>query len=302
METQIHDFINFLKYIEQLSTNTVDAYQRDLIQYKDYLEQQNLTFDNVTHVQLSQFLRDNEKNSSSIARMASSLRRFYLFLKVNRVVSADPTQFLKVKSSSHRLPKYITLSEFESLISFNLEKPEDYLDRALIEILYGSGLRATECIELKEDHYFPKERMLRVLGKGQKTRVVPLSRASIQALNDYFTNARSIWLTKSSSYLFINRKTQPLSRHYLYNMLKRRSQQAGLAKNVSPHILRHSFASELINHGADLRVIQELLGHSDVSTTQIYTHIDSQAKKKEYNNFHPGQYIKHKEEGEGEEK
>ena len=298
METQIHDFINFLKFIEQLSTNTVDAYQRDLLQYKDYLDEQQLSFDSVSHVHINQFLKDNEKNSSSIARMASSLRRFYLFLKVNRVVLTDPTQFLKVKSSSHRLPKYITLNEFESLISFKLEKPEDYLDRALIEILYGSGLRATECIELKEEHYFPKERMLRVLGKGQKTRVVPLSRASIQALNDYFTNARSIWLTKSSDYLFINRKTEQLSRHYLYNMLKRRSQQAGLEKNVSPHILRHSFASELINHGADLRVIQELLGHSDVSTTQIYTHIDSQAKKKEYNNFHPGQFIKHEEKGE----
>lgn len=294
MKQIISDFINYIKFIEQLSTNTIDGYQSDLNIYLNFCEENAIDYQEISHNQLSDFLSESTRSNASLSRMVSSLRRFYSYLKVNRIIHSDPTQFLSIKSKKQRLPKYLTLDEFKQLISFPFEKEHDYLDRALIEMIYGSGLRVSECISLQAEHYFAKERLLRVLGKGQKIRIVPLSSASIEAFNEYVQNARNKWLTRYSDMLFVNHLGKPLNRHYVYNMLQRRKQQTGLIKPISPHILRHSFASELINHGADLRVIQELLGHSDVSTTEIYTHIDSGVKQKQYQKYHPGQSIKSK--------
>lgn len=292
MERHIDDFINYLIFIEQLSKNTVDSYRRDLEQFSKYLMEDDLKFDQINHHHLLSFLNTLQKEQSSLARMASSLRRFYGYLKTSRVIVSDPTQFLQVKSPTQKIPNILSLSDFQQLISFEKTDPIDYLDTALIEMLYSSGLRASECISIKIQQIFLDERILRIMGKRNKVRVVVIGQKAIEALNDYFEFARNVWLQRQSDYLFINKKGEPLSRHYLYNMLQRRKKETGLLKDVSPHILRHSFASELINHGADLRVIQELLGHSDVKTTQIYTHLDFKAKARQYQNFHPGDKIK----------
>lgn len=291
MQLLIKDFVNFIKFIEQLSTNTVDNYERDLLKFDDYLRSNQLEYDKLSIEDFRIYFAQLQLSQSSLGRHASSIRKFYQFLLNNREITYNPTDFLKVSQPKQKVPHYITHEEFKQLINFRCENPQDYLDMAILELLYGSGLRVSEASMLEFRQIFWEEKICRVYGKGQKVRIAPLSSYAVDAIQNYVLNARELWLTQKTEIVFIDKKGKPLSRHSIYNICESRAIKQGLTKKVTPHILRHSFASELINHGADLRVIQELLGHSDVATTQIYTHLDFYEKKRQYQAFHPGKNI-----------
>lgn len=286
------EYLNYLRYVAQYSNQTIDAYHSDLLMFlveRDILK--------TTQEDVREFLRVFSKSHeiSSTARMMSSIRKFYDFLQISRYIDYNPTEFLSVSQKKDKLPHFLTLKEVEQLVSFDTIEPEDYLDLAIIELLYSCGLRVSELCNLKISNIDINEMIIKVFGKGNKERIVPFTKRALIALENYNTYAKSKWMKKLVNLVFINSQSKPLSRQSVYNRITKRAKQVGLQKHVSPHMLRHSFASSLINEGADLRSVQELLGHKDISTTQIYTHLDKKKQREMYDRFHPGQQI---EEGE----
>lgn len=284
----LDEYINYLRYIAQYSNKTIEAYHSDL---SIYLQQRDTL--NVKQEEIREFLRVFSKSHemSSTARMISSIRKFYEFLQISKYIDYNPTDFLKVSQKKNRLPHYLSLDEVEQLVSFETIEPNDYLDLAIIEVLYSCGLRVSELCSLKTSNININDRIIKIVGKAEKERIVPISTRALDAIENYNTNAKRKWMVKLVNFVFINSKSKPLSRQSVYNRINQRAKQVGLQKHVSPHMLRHSFASSLINEGADLRSVQELLGHKDISTTQIYTHLDKKKQKEMYDRFHPGQQI-----------
>lgn len=284
----LDEYINYLRYIAQYSNKTIEAYHSDL---SIYLQQRDTL--NVKQEEIREFLRVFSKSHemSSTARMISSIRKFYEFLQISKYIDYNPTDFLKVSQKKNRLPHYLSLDEVEQLVSFETIEPNDYLDLAIIEVLYSCGLRVSELCLLKTSNININDRIIKIVGKAEKERIVPISTRALDAIENYNTNAKRKWMVKLVNFVFINSKSKPLSRQSVYNRINQRAKQVGLQKHVSPHMLRHSFASSLINEGADLRSVQELLGHKDISTTQIYTHLDKKKQKEMYDRFHPGQQI-----------
>lgn len=282
------EYLNYLRYVAQYSKHTIEAYHSDLL---IYLENRDTL--NETQEGLREFLRafSNAHEMSSTARMMSSIRKFYEFLQVSRYIDYNPTDFISISQKKNKLPHYLTLKEIEQLVSFETIEPDDYLDLAIIELLYSCGLRVSELCDLKTSNIDTNEMIIKVLGKGEKERIVPFSSRALNALENYYTHSKSKWMKKLVNFVFINSKSKPLSRQSVYNRIISRAKQVGLQKHVTPHMLRHSFASSLINEGADLRSVQELLGHKDISTTQIYTHLDKKKQKEMYDRFHPGKQI-----------
>lgn len=284
-------YLQHLKYVVQLSQETLNAYESDLNLFETFIEKDLLK---VSDHELLDYFHHLSKSYSSktLSRKMSALRGFYQYCLMNKAIDSDPTRLLKVTSKEKTLPKYLTLNEVEQLCSFELQEPEDYLDRAIIEVLFSCGLRVSELVSLTSHQFYKQEGYFKILGKGNKERLVPIHQNGLRVLQDYEVNARNKYNLKMTDWLFVNSKSLPLTRQSVYNRLKKRQKQVGLKKEISPHLLRHSFASALINNEADLRVVQELLGHSAISTTQIYTHLESQSKKRYYDKFHPGQHLK----------
>lgn len=284
----LDEYINYLRYIAQYSNQTIEAYHSDLsiyLRHRDTL--------NVTQEEIREFLRVFSKSHeiSSTARMVSSIRKFYDFLRISRYIDYNPTDFLKVSQKKNRLPHYLSLNEVEQLVSFETIEPNDYLDLAIIELLYSCGLRVSELCSLKTSNINTNDMIIKIVGKADKERIVPISSRALNAIENYNLYAKRKWIEKLVNFVFINSKSKPLSRQSVYNRINNRAKQVGLQKHVTPHMLRHSFASSLINEGADLRSVQKLLGHKDISTTQIYTHLDKKKQKEMYDRFHPGQQI-----------
>lgn len=286
----IEAFLNALWLEFGLSENTLSAYGSDLNQFDKWLK--NLTLQEVAETNIAQFLRYRQQqgqSSRSSARMLSSLKRFYGFLLRENLIQIDPTLLIDAPRISRLLPGSLSESEVEQL----LQAPETlqalgFRDRTMLELVYAAGLRVSELVELTFQQVNFRQGCVRITGKGDKERLVPIGEEAMYWLEHYISGARKEILgIRQSDYLFITARGSQMTRQAFWHNIKRYAKKAGITQDLSPHTLRHAFATHLLNHGADLRVVQLLLGHSDLSTTQIYTHIAQHRLKTLHSKFHP---------------
>jgi integrase/recombinase XerD len=286
----VDSFLDALWIERGLSDNTLSAYRSDLYQFSSWLQQQNVELINVEAKEVLAYLALAEgKSTRTVARRLSSLRRLYEYLLREDQIKHNPVSNVDAPKLGRSLPKSLTESEVEAL----LEAPdiEDMLgirDKCMLELLYATGLRVSELVGLTVQQVNLRQGVVRVTGKGNKERLVPLGEEAAQWLEQYLGSARNEILNNSlSDALFPSKRGNAMTRQTFWYMIKRYAVVAGVNKNLSPHVLRHAFATHLINHGADLRVVQMLLGHSDISTTQIYTHVARERLKDLHGEHHP---------------
>lgn len=282
----------YLKLEKSLQPNSVDAYISDIAKFADFIGEEeallHATLDDMRNFLAS--LTDIGINARSQARLLSAIRSFYRFLKLDGYIEQDNTELLKSPKIAMRLPEVLTLQEIDDIINaIDLSKNEGQRNRAIIEMLYSCGLRVSELCSLKLSDLYIKEQFIRVTGKGDKQRLVPISTRAIAELEAYFEDRNRINIKPGfEDYIFISeRLKKPLSRIMVFHMIKEAVESAGIDKSVSPHTFRHSFATHLLEGGANLRVIQAMLGHESISTTEIYTHIDSTRLREEIIMHHP---------------
>ncbi|MDR2277466.1 MAG: site-specific tyrosine recombinase XerD [Vagococcus sp.] len=296
MKNHLEEYLHYLKIERGLSENTIQSYKRDLSQYFSFLDEKEISsweqVDRYLVLDFLEFLRNEGKSSATIIRMVSSLRKFHQFLRQERMTDNDPMQHIDTPKKTQRLPKTLSIKEVEKII----ESPDtnDALgirDRAILEVMYATGLRVTELITLKLDDLHLSLGLLQTVGKGDKERIIPLGDVAIKWVNLYLERSRPELLAKNkkdkTNILFLNYKGEGFTRQGIWKNLKVYVTQAGIEKEVTPHTLRHSFATHLLENGADLRVVQELLGHADISTTQIYTHISKKRMADVYKTYFP---------------
>lgn len=286
LEPMVERYWDHLRIARGLSLNTVLAYRRDIVTFQRYLRDQRVhDAEAVTPPLLSEFLEHLYRcglASSSRARSLAAVRSFFRFLKQEGHIMVNPTGSLRSTSRARRLPKTLSLEDVTRLLEVpSGPLPEDRRDRAMVEVLYAAGLRVSELISLRIDQCNLNAGYVGITGKGDKQRVVPIGRPAVEQLQEYLLTARPVLLKqRASRFVFVTRRGTPLTRQGFWKLLRARGQRAGIAKVPSPHMLRHSFATHLLQGGADLRSVQAMLGHADIATTQIYTHVDSSQLKK----------------------
>jgi integrase/recombinase XerD len=296
-EDLVLDFLSYLEFERGLSRNTLEAYRGDLLQLGRYLEEHHLSALDAGPGEISDFLThlaagDNDHRPSSpatIHRKSACLRSFYRHLRREGLRESDPTATLSAPRRSRKLPQVLTRGEVEKLLSQpDGTEPHALRDRALLELMYASGLRASEAIGLELGDIDLEERILRARGKGSKERIVPIGQAAVRAVSIYLERGRpKLVKNRPEVHLFVNFRGGQLTRQGLYKIVRRHATSAGLADRMSPHTLRHTFATHLLAGGCDLRSVQEMLGHADVATTQVYTHLSSERLKDVYFKAHP---------------
>ncbi|TCP31734.1 tyrosine recombinase XerD subunit [Scopulibacillus darangshiensis] len=295
MKDQVEDFIHYLIVERGLSENTIQSYQRDLKQYLLFLQQTERlsNWDSVTRTTITKYLyelKDQGKAQATLARQTASIRNFHQFLLRENVLRQDPTHHIGVPKSERRLPKVLSLKEVEVLLSApDLGKPYGVRDQAMLEVLYATGIRVTELVQLNLEDIHITMGFLRCIGKGNKERIIPLGTLALEAVSRYIDSGRPKLANKKNQNdaLFLNHHGRRLTRQGFWKILKQLALHAGIKKSLSPHTLRHSFATHLLENGADLRSVQEMLGHADISTTQIYTHVTKHRLKDIYTTYHP---------------
>lgn len=285
-------YVRYLKLQRNMSGNTLDAYQRDLRKLLDYLEREQKDIRDVTLHDLEHFsagLHDIGIHPRSQCRILSGIRSFFRFVQLDGYRDDDPTELLESPQIGDHLPEVLTTEEVDRLeASIDLSKWEGHRNRAIIEVLFSCGLRVSELVNLKLSDLYIDEEYVRVMGKGSKERLVPISRKAIDELKNWFYD-RNLMKIKpgEEDFVFLNRRGAHLTRTMILIMIKSQAKDAGIQKTISPHTLRHSFATALLDGGADLRFIQALLGHEDIGTTEIYTHIDTSTLRQEILEHHP---------------
>ena len=282
----------YLKLQRNMSGNTLDAYRRDLRKLLHYLEQERkdvreVTLDDLEH--FSATLHDIGIGPRSQCRILSGVRSFFRFLQLDGYREDDPTELLESPQIGDHLPEVLSTQEIDQLEeSIDLSKWEGHRNRAIIEVLFSCGLRVSELVNLKLSDLYIDEEFVRVLGKGSKERLVPISKKAIRELTYWFDDRKQMKIKPGEEdYVFLNRRGAHLTRVMILIMIKQQAKEAGIQKTISPHTLRHSFATALLEGGADLRVIQALLGHESIGTTEIYTHIDTSTLRREILEHHP---------------
>lgn len=289
----ITHFISYLKIEKGLSENSVDAYNRDVSRLKEYAELYGLGPQQIGLEKLQHFLaelHDLGLAARSQARIISGIRQFFLFLVLENELKSDPCELLEMPQIGKKLPEVLELHEIEALIdAVDLSKAEGARNRAILETLYSCGLRVSELINLKFSDLYFDEGFIRVLGKGNKQRLVPVSPQVKEEVTVYQREHRNRLDIKpgNEAYIFLNRRGSKLTREMIFIIIKDLAQQTGLQKNISPHTFRHSFATHLIEGGANLRAIQEMLGHESITTTEIYTHLDQRFLREAILSYHP---------------
>ena len=290
----LEDFGHYLSIERGLSDNTVTNYQRDVKALMRYLESRYQTASpiSIQAEEIQQFIYEEakEKSAYSQSRRISGLKSFFKYLIFEKYRDDLPTQWLEAPKIGRKLPDTLSVKEIELILdAVDLSKKEGHRNKALLETLYGSGLRVSELINLQKSDIYEKEKLLRVTGKGNKQRLVPLGDYALQQINIYldeFQKKQSIQ-KGYENFVFLNRRGKPLTRNMIFLIVKKTTEMAGIQKTVSPHTFRHSFATHLLENGADLRTIQVLLGHESITTTEIYTHIDTRYLRKVMEEFHP---------------
>ena len=288
----VRGYVRYLKLQRGMSGNTLDAYQRDLRKLLDYLAHENKDIREVELEDLEQFsagLHDIGIGARSQCRILSGVRSFFRYLQLDGYRDDDPTELLESPKLGDHLPEVLSLEEVDKLeASIDLSKWEGHRNKAIIEVLFSCGLRVSELVNLKLSDLYIDEEFVKVLGKGSKERLVPISEKAIKELSLWFDDRKQMSIKPGEEdYVFLNRRGAHLTRTMILIMIKRQAEAAGIKKTISPHTLRHSFATALLEGGADLRVIQALLGHESIGTTEIYTHIDTSMLRQEILEHHP---------------
>lgn len=288
----IDKFLDAIWMERGLSTNTLGAYRADLMALQRWLAQRDTSLMFATRVDLLAFISQRAKEGAkprSTARQLSSFRRFYRFLLREGVIQEDPTVKIEMPKIGRSLPKSLTEAEVETLLGApEISDPLGHRDRAMLEVLYATGLRVSELINLKQSQVNLNQGVLRIRGKGDRERLIPLGEESQRWVREFASGPRTeILLERQSEYLFPTRRGDRMTRQAFWHIIKRYAKKADIHGKLSPHTLRHAFATHLLNNGADLRVVQMLLGHSDLSTTQIYTHVARERMKELHAEHHP---------------
>jgi len=293
MKELVEAFLNYLSVERGLSFNTLSAYRGDLKEYEVFLSGRSagplsgITRNDIVGFMSAQKTRGISPNS--IARRLAAIRMFYRFLVRERVLKEDPAGLVETPKLWKKIPDTLSVAEVEALLAQpDLRRARGIRDRAILEALYATGMRVSEAVNLKAGAINMEVGFLRCIGKGDKERVVPLGSKAVESLKLYMEKGRAKLLgKKQSDYIFVSRLGKRLSRQSVWKMIKSYALKAGIRKKIKPHLLRHSFATHLLEHGADLRSVQEMLGHSNISTTQIYTHINKDRLKSVHKMFHP---------------
>jgi len=286
-EELITKYLDYLKYEKKLSNNTISSYKENLYVFLDSINKKELL--KIESSDIKKFLeKENNKSSKTRAHYITVLNNFYTFLINENIINYNPLENIKLPKIEKKLPDYLTIEEVDKLLDIPLNTAYDYRNKAMLETLYATGIRISELINLKVSDIDFNECFIRIMGKGSKERIVPFNDICKEYLEIYINIYRLELLKhKDSEYIFINNLSKNISRQGFFKILKEICVKQGIKKNVSPHLLRHSFATHLLNNGADLRIIQELLGHSDLATTQIYTEVLNEKLKSDYEASHP---------------
>jgi integrase/recombinase XerD len=291
MDNLADNFIAYLRLERGLADNTVAAYSRDLLRFFDFLEHRRVSPLNASRADTLEYLwyLGRRLSARSVNRSVSTLRTFYRFLKARRLIQKSPTDLLETPRLPRRLPGVLSETEVEKLLAQpDPTTPKGLRDRAMLETLYATGLRVSELIGLRAGNLNLEAGFLRTLGKGSKERIVPIGDKASLALRDYVTAARPRFLKGlHSAHLFLSLRGHPMTRQGFWKLIKQYGRKAGIDKPITPHSLRHSFASHLLAGGADLRAVQVMLGHADISTTQIYTHVTGNRLRRLHRKHHP---------------
>ncbi len=281
-------FVHSLRFVNVKSESTVKQYSFDTKQFLKYLDDiQVSNFNDISYEILLTYISELKDMyaTNTVYRKVSSIKVFFQFLKEYDYINQDITAYIRSERREKSLPKALTIDQIKQLLSFEKKKPKDFLDYTLILLLFRTGLRVSECANLEFVHFYKEERLLRFIGKGSKERIVPLSEDAYNSLQYYTEVIRPTLLKKQSNNIFISPTGRLVTRQYIYQMLQLRSNETNLNAHVSPHVLRHSMATALLEEEVDLRIIQELLGHSDISTTQIYTEVRKKTLRNEYDKY-----------------
>jgi len=293
MQDLIEAFLNYISVERGLAKNTILSYKEDLGFYTKYLNGRNIdsisrsSKNDIMDFMLAQ--KEQGLSANSISRRLAAIKAFYRFLVRERILKSDPTSLMEAPKLWKRVPETLSLNEIERLIAQpDIRNKRGIRDKAILEIMYATGMRASEVVSLKLENVNLDIGFVRCIGKGNKERIIPLGKKAKAAIELYLHKSRpSFARKKEADVLFLSRLGKRISRQSLWKIIKKYARLAGIKKEIRPHILRHSFATHLLEHGADLRSVQEMLGHSDISTTQIYTHVNKDRLKAIHRMFHP---------------
>ena len=285
MNENLENYRNYLKYERAYSDNTVGAYMNDLNKYEEFLKKDILKSDTEDLEKYLKYIKNLE--STTVAHKITSIKSYFNYNIKRGIVSVNPADKVSRPKLTKHLPEYLTEEEVGKLLDVEVRSPYDYRNKTILELLYSSGIRISELVNIKTPNYDSEECLIRIMGKGSKERIVPLGDYAINIMNDYMNNYRPLINKKHTDYVFVNNRGDKISRQFIFKVIKKEALKKGIKKDISPHTLRHTFATHLLKNGADLRIIQELLGHENISTTQIYTHVTNNKLKSDYETYFP---------------
>jgi len=287
LDDLINEFCTYLLIDKNYSKNTIDSYRNDLVMF-DKCVNKNINGINDNDIKdYLKYLKDNKHNERSIARNTSTLRSFYKFLIISKYVKNNPMDNITSIKLSKKLPDVLTIDEINRILDIKITDNYSIRNKAMLELIYASGLRVSELVNLKTYDVDTTDNIVRTMGKGSKERIIPIGEYATNALNSYLSIRDTFIKREVNDYLFLNNHGKKMTRQGFFKIIKKLARDNNIKKDISPHTLRHSFATHMINNGADLRTIQELLGHSDISTTQIYTHVSTEKLKNTFESYHP---------------
>ena len=292
-ERYIKDFVSFLKIEKGLADNSIFAYQNDVSKLRDFSEARNILPQDIQYANLKEFiaeLYDLGLSARSQARIISGAKQFFMFMLIEDIIKDDPSELLEMPKLGRKLPEVLTIEEIDRLMAaVDLSKNEGHRNRAIIETLYSCGLRVSELVNLRFSDLYFEEGFIRVIGKGNKERLVPVSKSVEKEIGIYNDHIRrhQVIQAGNENVVFLNRRGAKLTRVMIFTIIKDLSAAIGLTKSISPHTFRHSFATHMIEGGANLRAVQEMLGHESITTTEIYTHLDQRFLHDAIVSFHP---------------
>ena len=288
IEDAIGDFLNYCIFEKGLADRSKISYENDLNVYKEFLKKRSITnVSSIRNTDIKDFLKSRaDEESSTVAHNLTVIKNFHMYLLKENIVKTDVSEFIDRPKLRKTLPKTLSLEDIDKLLDIKLDSPFDYRNKAMLELMYGCGLRVSELINIEMNDIDITNCLIRIFGKGSKEREIPLGEYAIYYLKEYINIRNSLLKNKPCNKLFLNNHGMGMTRQGFFKMLKGLLKEKGINSEVSPHTLRHSFATHLINRGADLRSIQEMLGHSDISTTKIYTKVSDEKVIEEYKEHH----------------
>ena len=287
LDDLINEFCTYLLIDKNYSKNTIDSYRNDLVMFDKFVNK-NINGINDNDIKdYLKYLKDNKHNERSIARNTSTLRSFYKFLVISKYVKTNPMDNITSIKLSKKLPDVLTIDEINRILDIKMTDNYSIRNKAMLELIYASGLRVSELVNLKTYDVDTTDNIVRTMGKGSKERIIPIGEYATNALNSYLSIRDTFIKREVNDYLFLNNHGKKMTRQGFFKIIKKLARDNNIKKDISPHTLRHSFATHMLNNGADLRTIQELLGHSDISTTQIYTHVSTEKLKNTFESYHP---------------